>query len=33
MFSGILFIQNGSVQCANEWNRTEITIDRFLARG
>ena len=32
-FSGIPFIQNGSVKCANEWNRTEISIDSHLARG
>ena len=33
MFSGVPFIQNGGVKCANEWNRTEISIDCFLARG
>ena len=32
-FSGILFIQNGSIKCANEWNKTEISIDHLLARG
>ena len=31
--TGILFIQNGSVKYANEWNRTEISIDDHLARG
>ena len=32
-FSGIFFIQNGSVKSANEGNRTEISIDCLLARG